>query len=288
MKSAATMTKDRTGEFKMACDHNKLDGETDQGIDCEGFQISEMQENQNLIKAMQTIITGIKHIYKEILLTIHKEESSQNELENLMTNMHVVAFNLRERLHKMENNIEMYQSENKLKPASLRIMRVQHSTLKHKFYAIMQEYNSIQLEYRDRCRERIRKELHVIGRDVTDDELEEILEQPLTKVFADCQAAQAQLTMNEVEARHSEILKLEQSIRETQSLFLNLSIIVENQKHIVNDIEYNIVTTEDYIERGEGNVKEAKRQKISARKKTLCLLVGLAVVVAVIIVAITF
>lgn len=296
--SAVTMIKDRTSEIKMARDYNELDGEKDHDSDCEGFRLSDMQEDQNWITAMETMVNAIKKIHGEILLSIQTNQNTQNELENLLSDLQIAAFNLRERLHKMEKNIEkkeeMYKSlhevplTNKSESASLRMMRIKHSALKHKFCMIMQEYNNMQLEYRDRCRERIRRELHVIGRDVTDHELEELLEQPLKNIFVDTLNEQAQLTMDDIEARHRDILKLEQSIRDMQQLFLNLSIIVENQKDIVDHIEFNVNTTQNYVEQGKQDIREAKKKRMITRKRTLCLLVGLAVVVAVIVVVLSF
>ncbi|XP_026331199.1 syntaxin-like [Hyposmocoma kahamanoa] len=292
------MTKDRTSEFQMARDYNEPNSGKNRKSDCKGFQISGMEEDCNWIAAMETIIKAIKKIHREILLTIQTDKSCQNELENLMTDMQIAAFNLRERLHEMEKNIEQKEktynsldevpSTKKSEPASLRMMRINHSTIKHKFCTIMKEYNSMQLEYRDRCRERIRRELHVIGRDVTDHELDELLEQPLENVFVDALNERAQLTMNDVEARHRDLVKLEQSIREMQELFLNLSIIVEKQQDIVDHIEFNVSATQNYVGRAKEEVRQAERTRIRARKRTLCLLVGLAVVVAVIVVILSF
>lgn len=298
MVSAVTMTKDRTGQLQMARGYNESDNVKNRNSDCEGSQISEMEEDRNWITAMETIIKAIKKIHREILLTIHTDENTQNELENLMTDMQIAAFNLRERLHEMKKNIEKKEetyksldevpSTKKSEPASLRMMRIKHSTLEHKFCTIMEEYNRMQLEYRDKCRERIRRELHVIGRDVMDHELEELLEQPLENVFANTLNEQAQLTMNDVEARHRDILKLEQSIREMQGMFLNLSIIVEKQQDIVDHIEFNVSTTQNYVGRAKEDIRTAKKTRNSARKRTLYLLVGLAVIVAVVVVVLSF
>lgn len=291
------MTKDRIGEFKMILNFNKLNAKKKPDNGCKGLQISEVQEEHNWISAMETIVAAIKKIHREMLTTVETSKATQNELENLMANMQMAAFKLREQLNNLESNIkkeeETYKSHdevpltNKSEPASLRIMRVKHSTLKHKFCTIMQEYNSIQLEYRDKCRERIRRQLHVIGRDVTDQEMEELLDQPLGTVFADTlMSREAQLTMNDVKARHHDIMKLEQSIRDMQELFLNLSVIVEKQQYIVDNIEYNVSTTQDYIARGKEELKTAKKKRNKIRKKTMCLLVGLVVVVAVVIIII--
>ena len=61
--------------------------------------------------------------------------------------------------------------------ADLRIRKTQHSTLSRKFVEVMTEYNRTQTDYRERCKNRIQRQLEITGRTTTDAELEEMLEQ---------------------------------------------------------------------------------------------------------------
>lgn len=47
----------------------------------------------------------------------------------------------------------------------------------------MDQYNQSQLEYRDKCKSRIKLQLHVAGTDVTDDNVEDMLESNNPCVF---------------------------------------------------------------------------------------------------------
>lgn len=277
----------------MTLDYDDLDAEKKRINAYEMIQISEVQEDQNWISVMETIVAAIKKIHEEIFTPTITNEVTQNKLENLMADMQTAAFKLRERLYNMERNIEKeeetYKSPdevpltNKSKPERLRAMRMKHSTLKQQFSTIMQEYNSIQLEYRNKCRDSIRRQLHFSGQEVTDQELEVLLEQPLGTVFTSLKTQEAQLKMNDVEARHRDIINVEQSIREMQGLFLNLSIIVEKQQYIVDHIEFNVSKTENVVERSKIKLQVAAKNKNKVRRKLLVGLVGAIVVLLMII-----
>ena len=52
----------------------------------------------------------------------------------------------------------------------------QHSTLSRKFISVMTEYNTTQNDYRERCKARIQRQLEITGKQVSDNELEDMLE----------------------------------------------------------------------------------------------------------------
>ncbi|KAG8321245.1 Syntaxin-1A [Homalodisca vitripennis] len=82
----------------------------------------------------------------------------------------------------IEQNIEQEEHTNK-SSADLRIRKTQHSTLSRKFVEVMTEYNRTQTDYRERCKGRIQRQLEITGRQTTNEELEEMLEQGNPAVF---------------------------------------------------------------------------------------------------------
>lgn len=102
----------------------------------------------------------------------------------------------------IEQNIEQEEQTNK-SSADLRIRKTQHSTLSRKFVEVMTEYNRTQTDYRERCKGRIQRQLEIsecfvfefiikfliwinvslAGRQTTNEELEEMLEQGNPAVF---------------------------------------------------------------------------------------------------------
>ena len=66
-----------------------------------------------------------------------------------------------------------------------RIKAHQHSALLKKFQNVMDEYNRSQLEYRDKCKSRIKLQLKVAGVDFNDEKVEDMLESTNPCVFTD-------------------------------------------------------------------------------------------------------
>ncbi|CAF88905.1 unnamed protein product, partial [Tetraodon nigroviridis] len=84
----------------------------------------------------------------------------------------------------IEQSIEQEEGLNR-SSADLRIRKTQHSTLSRKCVEVMTEYNTTQSKYRDRCKDRIQRQLEITGRTTTNEELEDMLESGKLAVFTD-------------------------------------------------------------------------------------------------------
>ncbi|XP_025833882.1 syntaxin-1A-like [Agrilus planipennis] len=89
------------------------------------------------------------------------------------------------------------------------------------------------LKYQSKARRKPRKFLPLLaGRQTTNEELEEMLEQGNPAVFTQgiiMETQQAKQTLADIEARHADIIKLENSIRELHDMFMDMAMLVENQ-----------------------------------------------------------
>ncbi|TUX87182.1 Syntaxin-1B [Bagarius yarrelli] len=153
--------------------------------------------------------------------------------------------------------------------ADLRIRKTQHSTLSRKFVEVMTEYNTTQSKYRDRCKDRIQRQLEITGRTTTNEELEDMLESGKLAVFTDDIKMDSQMTkqaLNEIETRHTEIIKLENSIRELHDMFVDMAMLVESQGEMIDRIEYN-------VERAVSDTKKAVKYQSQARKKKIMIII---------------
>ncbi|XP_038840554.1 syntaxin-1A-like isoform X1 [Salvelinus namaycush] len=184
----------------------------------------------------------------------------------------------------IQQTIEQEESQNK-SSADLRIRKTQHSTLSRKFVEVMSEYNATQSDYRERCKGRIQRQLEITGRNTTNEELESMLESDNPAIFTSGIVMDSNITqqaMNEIETRHTEIIKLENSIRELHDMFMDMAMLVESQGELVNNIEQNVCNTQDYVEQARDNYKAAvSMQKGGHRKKILiiicCVILGIVI-----------
>nr|XP_014353588.1 PREDICTED: syntaxin-3 [Latimeria chalumnae] len=152
----------------------------------------------------------------------------------------------------------------------------------------MTKYNEAQVDFRERSKGRIQRQLEITGKNTTDEELEEMLESGNPAIFTAGIINDTQISkqaLSEIESRHKDIVRLESSIKELHDMFVDIAMLVENQGEIVDNIEINVSKSTDHIETAKAETKKAIKYQSQARKK-LIIIIMLITVILVIILAI--
>ncbi|XKL67672.1 hypothetical protein PGB90_003163 [Kerria lacca] len=242
---------------------------------------AEVKEIREMIDRIQTNVEEVKKKHSAILSTPQTDEKVKHELEDLMADIKKTANKVRAKLKVIEQNIE--QEEYTIKSsAELRIRKTQHSTLSRKFVKVITKYNRTQTDYRERCKDRIQRQLGITGRTTTNEELEEMLEQGNPAVFTQgiiMETQQARKTLADIEARHADIIKLENSIKELHDIFMDMAMLVENQGELTDRIENNVSETVFVVNNGVTDIKSAKIFIQKARKKKIAIMICLVILV---------
>ncbi|XP_023939708.2 syntaxin-1A isoform X4 [Bicyclus anynana] len=284
------MTKDRLAALQAAQSDDDDVGPDDVNVPVEGGFMdeffSEVEEIREMIDKIQANVEEVKKKHSAILSAPQSDEKTKHELEDLMADIKKTANKVRGKLKHIEQNIEQEEHSNK-SSADLRIRKTQHSTLSRKFVEVMTEYNRTQTDYRDRCKNRILRQLEITGRATTDDELEAMLEQDNPAVFTQgiiMETQQAKQTLADIEARHADIIKLETSIRELHDMFMDMAMLVESQGELIDRIEHQVTSAKDYVETGESELVSAYHWATKARKKKIFLIICLSVTLVILII----
>ncbi|ENN79159.1 hypothetical protein YQE_04345, partial [Dendroctonus ponderosae] len=80
---------------------------------------------------------------------------------------------------------------------------------------------------------------------------------------------QAKQTLADIEARHADIIKLENSIRELHDMFMDMAMLVENQGEMIDRIEFHVEHAVDYVQTATQDTKKALRYQSRARRGEL-------------------
>ncbi|KAL0124375.1 hypothetical protein PUN28_006300 [Cardiocondyla obscurior] len=250
---------------------------------------AEVEEIREMIDRIQTNVEDVKKKHSAILSAPQTDEKVKLELEDLMSDIKKTANKVRAKLKVIEQNIEQEEHTNK-SSADLRIRKTQHSTLSRKFVEVMTEYNRTQTDYRERCKGRIQRQLEITGRTTTNEELEEMLEQGNPAVFTQgiiMETQQAKQTLADIEARHADIIKLENSIRELHDMFMDMAMLVESQGEMIDRIEYHVEHAVDYVQTATQDTKKALKYQSKARRKMIliiiCVLITTVILVAIVV-----
>ncbi|KAK6473459.1 syntaxin-1A-like isoform X2 [Huso huso] len=281
--------KDRTAELRTVKD-NEEDDEVTVAVDRDRFMdefFEQVEEIRGFIEALYEKVEEVKRKHSAILAAPNPDEKTKQELEELMTDIKKLANKVRSKLKSIEQSIEHEEGLNR-SSADLRIRKTQHSTLSRKFVEVMSEYNATQSDYRERCKGRIQRQLEITGRNTTNEELESMLESDNPAIFTSGIIMDSNITkqaMNEIETRHTEIIKLENSIRELHDMFVDMAMLVESQGELVNNIEKNVMSSVDYVERAKEETKKAVSLKGKSRRKMLFIGICLAVTLAILLIS---
>ncbi|XP_058857390.1 syntaxin-1A-like isoform X1 [Acipenser ruthenus] len=269
--------KDRTAELRTVKD-NEEDDEVTVAVDRDRFMdefFEQVEEIRGFIEALYEKVEEVKRKHSAILAAPNPDEKTKQELEELMTDIKKLANKVRSKLKSIEQSIEHEEGLNR-SSADLRIRKTQHSTLSRKFVEVMSEYNATQSDYRERCKGRIQRQLEITGRNTTNEELESMLESDNPAIFTSGIIMDSNITkqaMNEIETRHTEIIKLENSIRELHDMFVDMAMLVESQGEMIDRIEYNVEHSVDYVERAVSDTKKAVKYQSKARRKKIMIIV---------------
>lgn len=229
----------------------------------------QVEELRSSIDKIASIVEEVKKKHSTILSAPNPGDGTKEELEQLNNQIKKIANKVRTKLKTIEQSFEQDASANRTS-VNLRIRKTQHSVLSRKFVEAMTEYNETQTSFRERSKGRIQRQLEITGKSTTDEELEEMLESGNPSIFTSDIISDSQITrqaLNEIEARHQDIMKLESSIRELHDMFVDMAMLVETQGEMINNIEKNVSSAEVYVERAKEETKKAVKYQSKARRK---------------------
>ncbi|XP_053326557.1 syntaxin-4 [Spea bombifrons] len=251
------------------------------------------QTSRDIRSSLQRLGDKVKELEAsqvKILTTPLPEEGMKKDLQALREEIKYLAKDIRTKLQ----SIEVKEDDESVRSSvHARVRKTQHGVLSQKFIEIINQCNGVQTQYRDSNIKRIKRQLQITGHSVTDEQFDQMLESGQTDVFT-CNILQdTQVTkqaLNEIEARHEEIVKLEKSIIELHEMFLYLAMEVEAQGETIDNIEKNILQSTDYVEKAREQLSKAVVNKQKARKKkvyiAICVSVALLVITIIIMVSV--
>lgn len=280
------MTKDRLPALKATQSDDDDTEEVQVGVDSGGFMdefFAQVEEIRQMIDKIASNVEEVKMKHSTILSAPQTDDKTKEELEELMNDIKRTANKVRAKLKVIEQNIEQEEHSSK-STADLRIRKTQHATLSRKFVEVMNDYNACQIDYRERCKGRIQRQLEITGKTTTNDELEDMLESGNLQVFTQdiiMETQQAKQTLADIEARHADIMKLEKSIQELHDMFMDMAMLVEQQGEMIDRIEYNVEQAVDYVETAKMDTKKAVKYQSKARRKLIFIIICVVVLVAI-------
>ncbi|VDK22148.1 unnamed protein product [Taenia asiatica] len=232
-------------------------GMTEAPVSLDGSQymnefFAQVEEIRKFIERIQALVEDVKNKHGDILSSPNQDEKTKAQLEESMAEIKMLAHKVRA----------------KLKRTFLRVNPF-YSTISRNFIEVMTDYNKAQVAFRDACKNRIKRQMEIAERKITNEELEDMLESGNPAIFTQeimTDTQQAKQSLADIEARHEDIIKLEKSIKELHDMFMDMAMLVESQGEMIDRIEFNVDQAVDYIETAKADTKKAVKYQSAARK----------------------
>ena len=254
------------------------------GVGVDPF-LSEVEELKGLINKIEQDVLLMKKIHSELLTRAISPESQRSELESLRKNISGTSISVNSGVERLKGRVTSEAGQT----AEHRIRKAQMAALVKRFHAVMETYNDEQELFKKKSREKISRQLKILGKNKTDHEIQEMIDSQDPNVFSNelmTQKLQSREALNEIEQRHHDILDLEKDIMELQEIFRDLAILIDEQGDVVDNIEAYVETAAHHVQKAGSEIKMAAQYKRSSRKKLIIIIVIIVSVVVVIIIGV--
>jgi len=237
---------------------------------------------KNKMAQIRRNIAEIGKLHDKAMTAIMKKNDEEKELDGLMNQTNQLGMEIKNKLKKMEEQNK--HPPDTLTPAEIKIRHNLHSTLTRQFVDLMREYQEKQEAYKGKIREKVVRQIQIVKPEGVNEELMEEYMQGKKQIFTDVIiGSQVSQAYEDIQARHKEILKLEESLRELHQLFVDMAVLVDAQGELLDQIENQVNNAVGYTEKGAKELEKANYYQKKSRKKMCCLIVFFSAVVAVVL-----
>ncbi|GAA5858537.1 hypothetical protein JCM8547_007351 [Rhodosporidiobolus lusitaniae] len=270
----------------------------------------EISDLQQAIREGNGSIQAIGDLHNRMLAMASSEDAQAialtEQLNDRTTQTRSVFTTLKNRLHVLEQGnanlralIPLGQSVYDLSLDDVSVREQQVGALKERFKDAIQRYAEVERDNRNKQRAKLERQVKVVNPNMTAFEVSEVVKQAeaggdsamfnqaLSTNGFRSQAARSAL--REAQNRAAELARIEQTLIELAQLFSDMAVLVHSQDVAIKRVEQNAVETQQDMEKGLGNVKQAVVHARNARKwrKWCFWIIVLIVIVVVLAVVLT-
>lgn len=234
-----------------------------------------LQEAQKIrleIQQIQNDISELKDVNYQTLNKTSDPVATKRDSNAIGADIKRRAEAVLQQLHMMNNLRGELEAERGSSDPTARIARTQYQCLTGALREVMFSYNDAELSHREACKRQIQRQMEVVGREVSTEELEEVMESGEFNVFCpQVEGKTARSALVQIESRHRELMELEKRIEGIQELFLDVAVLTGEQGAAVNNIQKNVQNTEVITQEAIAQLERAKTSdKNNPFKKMFC------------------
>lgn len=239
-----------------------------------GVIFSQAQEIHRDIQLIRLEVKRLREQNSRILHGVSTMSVIKRDSNAIGADIKARAESVLVRLKEMDNTAHKLEEQHSSNSAIARISRTQYASLSNGFQDAMFDYNEAEMSHRENCKAQILRQMEIVERPVTAEDLDEMIESGNWYVFNDniiSEGKTARSALCQIEKRHQELLDLENRIKGIHEIFLDVALLVEDQGPMLTSIQGNVQKTDEYLQEAIVKLGKAKRHdRNNPFKKMFC------------------
>lgn len=248
--------------------------------------LQKVHEFDNKIKTMRDDVEQMKKLQKNITSNPLIDKKEVKTLEQTSDKV----YNTANQLQKEIGQYKVVVGEMHMDSSHERIIRNHIDRLLSDVRKVLNDFKGSQVEYINKTQKLHHRKYEIVtGQEASGSGAAAVDPSNIQAVFAGDYFAEAQkatLELREVEARHEEIRKIEDSVVEVNRLFKEINLLVMEQGETITTIEAHVNEAGVSVEQGNEQLVKAREYQSKARRKKICcigILIAILLIAAVII-----
>jgi len=164
-----------------------VDFHSDGGVDEVKKFLKEAQHTREKIVAIEELVNQIREYHGKITGAAARNEEVHKKLNLAMDEIRRLFDTVKEALKRMEQESKALSQKKDAelkRPADIRIMSSQYTSLQCWFFETWTEYNECQSDYREKCKEKLTRQIQITEKKVTQEEINKMIESGNFTVFS--------------------------------------------------------------------------------------------------------
>ena len=235
---------------------------------------------------------------KVVDVTIYEDSNDKmnsfwGKFDNIKSEIANINYYLDE-IVKLDDEINNNCDDKDIDQADTRLQMNQMNLLTNYFVETIQHFSSIRSEIKEKFCKQVIRHYSIAGIEINEDQVNNIIENNPESleanifVSAGTQSVQITDVYNKIASRHQDIIEIETKLNELLELFVQFSIVVNEQGKVIDNIQNNISMANKYVKKGTHALIDANEEnKKDRRCKKYIIFIGLGVLLIVIIISIS-
>ncbi|KAJ7172590.1 syntaxin [Mycena filopes] len=243
---------------------------------------TEISSLQDSLRTFNDNVSRISDLHSRSLNNTDDNAAQRNaaQLDDLIEDTSALSATLKRRIKALEKQGGSGRDG--------QIRKQQTALVKSKFVEAIQNYQTVEQQYRSKYKQRMERQFKIVKPDASPEEVRAVVnDENNSQIFSQAlmnsnRYGESRAAYKEVQERHEDIKRIEKTLGELAQLFNDMSVLVEQQDETIVAIETQAASVEKDTEVGLGYTEKAVESARAARKKRwICFIICLVLLIIV-------